>query len=121
PGIARDLGYKMGDMLSEEEYHDILSQLPEEHRELDDDDQDKFIVKMGADAIEALLMSIDLNKDAKKYRDAVKNESSMMRKKKYLKRLQVLESFRSANKETENRPEWMVLRVVPVIPPELRP
>ena len=121
PGISRDLGYKMGDMLSEEEYHDILSQLPEEHRELDDDDPDKFIVKMGAEAIESLLMSIDLNKDAKKYRDAVKTESSMMRKKKYLKRLQVLESFRAANKETENRPEWMVLRVVPVIPPELRP
>lgn len=121
PGISRDLGYKTGDMLSEEEYHDILSQLPEEHRELDDDDPDKFIVKMGAEAIESLLASIDLNKDAKKYRDAVKTESSMMRKKKYLKRLQVLESFRAANKETENRPEWMVLRVVPVIPPELRP
>lgn len=121
PGIARDLGYKMGDMLSEEEYHDILAQLPEEHRELDDDDHDKFIVKMGAEAIEALLSSINLDKDAYKYREAVKGETSMMRKKKYLKRLQVLESFRSANKSMENRPEWMVLRVIPVIPPELRP
>lgn len=121
PGIARDLGYKTGDMLTEEEYHDILSQLPPEHRELDDDDTDKFVVKMGAEAIEALLMNIDLDKSAYKYREAVKGETSMMRKKKYLKRLQVLESFRSANKSIENRPEWMVLRVVPVIPPELRP
>ena len=121
PGIARDLGYKTGDMLTEEEYHDIMSQLPDEHRELDDDDHDKFIVKMGADAIESLLMGINLDKDAYKYREAVKSETSMMRKKKYLKRLQVLESFRSANKSIENRPEWMVLRVVPVIPPELRP
>ncbi len=121
PGLARDLGYKMGDMLTEEEYHDILSQLPEEHSELDDEDPDKFVVKMGAEAVEALLASIDLDKDAYKYRELVKNETSMMRKKKYLKRLQVIESFRAARKNTENRPEWMVMRVIPVIPPELRP
>ncbi len=121
PGMARDLGYKHGDMLTEEEYHDILSQLPEEHEELDDDDSDKFIVKMGAEAIEAMLASIDLDKAAFKYRELVRTETSMLRKKKYLKRLQVLESFRTANKTIENRPEWMVLRVVPVIPPELRP
>ncbi|KPP96162.1 MAG: DNA-directed RNA polymerase beta' subunit RpoC [Bacteroidetes bacterium HLUCCA01] len=121
PGIARDLGYKVGDMLTEEEYYDILSQLPEEHRELDEDDHDKFVVKMGAEAIESLLASINLDKDAFRYREAVKGETSMMRKKKHLKRLQVLESFRAANKQMENRPEWMVLRVIPVIPPELRP
>jgi DNA-directed RNA polymerase subunit beta' len=121
PGMARDLGYKMGDMLSEEEYQDVLGQLPDVHRELDDDDTDKFIVKMGAEAIEELLKAIDLDKSAYKYREAVKRETSMMRKKKYLKRLQVLESFRAANRRVENRPEWMVMRVVPVIPPELRP
>lgn len=121
PGMARDLGYKMGDMLTEEEYQDVLGQLPDVQRELDDDDSEKFVVKMGAEAIEALLKSIDLDKSAYKYREAVKRETSMMRKKKYLKRLQVLESFRAANRRVENRPEWMVMRVVPVIPPELRP
>ena len=121
PGMARDLGYKMGDMLTEEEYQDVLSQLPEVQRELDDDDSEKFVVKMGAEAVEALLKVIDLDKSVHKYREAVKAETSMMRKKKYLKRLQVLESFRGANKRVENRPEWMVMRVVPVIPPELRP
>lgn len=121
PGMARDLGYKHADMLSEEEYHGILAQLPEEHSELDDDDPDKFVVKMGAEAIEAMLSSIDLDKAVYKYRELVKTETSMLRKKKYLKRLQVLEAFRTANRSIENRPEWMVMRVIPVIPPELRP
>lgn len=121
PGLARDLGYKMSDMITEEEYYDIAAQLPEDHSELDNDDPDKFVVKMGAEAVESLLQRIDLDKDAFKYREAVKNETSMMRKKKHLKRLQVIESFRSASKHAENRPEWMIMRVVPVIPPELRP
>ncbi|TNE73761.1 DNA-directed RNA polymerase subunit beta' [bacterium] len=121
PGLARDLGYKMGDMITEEEYYDIINQLPDDHYELDNDDPDKFIVKMGAEAVESLLQRIDLDKDAYKYREAVKNETSMMRKKKHLKRLQVIESFRAANKHAENRPDWMIMRVIPVIPPELRP
>ncbi len=121
PGLARDLGYKVGDMLTEEEYHNIMDQLPDDQYELDDDDPDKFVVKMGAEAIEALLKNLDLDKDAYKYRELVKNETSMMRKKKHLKRLQVIESFRAAKKRTENHPEWMVMRVIPVIPPELRP
>lgn len=121
PGMARDLGYKYGDMITEEEYFDIMRQLPEEHSELDDDDADKFSAKMGAEAVEAMLAKIDLEKDIYKYREQVKNETSMLRKKKTLKRLQVLEAFRSANKTIGNRPEWMVMRVIPVIPPELRP
>lgn len=121
PGIARDLGYKKGDLLTEEEYFDILNQLPDDNYDLDDDDDEKFVVKMGAEAIEAMLADIDLDKAAYQYREAVRNETSMMRKKKFLKRLQVIESFRAANKNKENRPEWMVLRVIPVIPPELRP
>ncbi len=121
PGMARDLGYKYGDMLTEEEYYDILAQLPDEHNELDEDDSDKFVVKMGAEAVEVMLANIDLDKDVYKYREQVKNETSMLRKKKTLKRLQVLEAFRAANKTIENRPEWMVMRVIPVIPPELRP
>jgi DNA-directed RNA polymerase subunit beta' len=121
PGVARDLGYAQGDMISEEEKWDILEQLPEDNQELDDDDDDKFIVKEGADALQALLADLDLDELAYQLRYEVKNETSQMRKKKKLKRLQVIESFRAANKHTENRPEWMVQSVIPVIPPELRP
>lgn len=121
PGVARDLGYAKGDMITEEEKYDILDQLPEDNQDLDDDDEDKFIVKEGADAIEALLAGLDLDELAYQLRHEVKNETSQMRKKKKLKRLQVIESFRAANQHTENRPEWMVQRVIPVIPPELRP
>ncbi len=121
PGLARDLGYKRGDLISEEEKFDILDQLPEDHYEMDDDDEDKFIVKDGAEAIQALLTNMDLDGLAYTLRDEVKNETSQMRKKKKLKRLQVIESFRAANKHTENHPDWMVQGVIPVIPPELRP
>ncbi len=122
PGLARELGYKHGDMLTEEEYHGIQAQLSDQYDDTDDDDdEDKFIVKTGAEAVEAMLEAIDLDKAVYKYRELVKTETSMLRKKKYLKRLQVLEAFRTANKTIENRPEWMVMRVLPVIPPELRP
>tara|TARA_R100000388_G_scaffold94994_1_gene84938 strand:+ start:7130 stop:11446 length:4317 start_codon:yes stop_codon:yes gene_type:complete len=121
PGVARDLGYAQGDMISEEEKWDILEQLPEDNQELDNDDDDKFIVKEGADALEALLADQDLDELAYQLRYEVKHETSQMRKKKKLKRLQVIESFRAANQHTENRPEWMVQSVIPVIPPELRP
>jgi len=121
PGLARDLGYKKGDLISEEEKFDILDQLPEDHADLDLDDEDKFVVKDGAEAIEGLLKTMDLDSLAYQLRYEVKNETSQMRKKKKLKRLQVIESFRSANQHTENRPEWMVQGVIPVIPPELRP
>ena len=121
PGLARDLGYKRGDLISEEEKFDILDQLPEDHYELEDDDEDKFVVKDGAEAIEALLTNMDLDSLAYTLRDEVKNETSQMRKKKKLKRLQVIESFRAANKHTANNPEWMIQNVIPVIPPELRP
>jgi DNA-directed RNA polymerase subunit beta' len=121
PGLARDLGYKRGDLISEEEKYDILDQLPEDHIELEDDDEDKFVVKDGAEAIQGLLLTMDLDSLAYTLRDEVKNETSQMRKKKKLKRLQVIESFRAANKHTENHPEWMIQGVIPVIPPELRP
>ncbi|MFN1836260.1 DNA-directed RNA polymerase subunit beta' [Balneola sp. MJW-20] len=121
PGVARDLGYAKGDMISEEEKYDILDQLPEDNYELDDDDEDKFIVKEGAEAIEALLGDLDLDELAYQLRYEVKHETSQMRKKKKLKRLQVIESFRAAAQHTENHPEWMVQSVIPVIPPELRP
>src|SRR5690554_2932593 len=121
PGVARDLGYAKGDLISEEEKFDILDQLPEDQYDLKDDDEDKFIVKDGAEAIQDLLTDMDLDGLAYTLREEVKNETSQMRKKKKLKRLQVIESFRAANKHTQNNPEWMVQGVIPVIPPELRP
>ncbi len=121
PGVARDLGYAKGDMISEEEKYDILDQLPEDNFELDDDDEDKFIVKEGADALAAMLADQDLDDLAYNLRYEVKHETSQMRKKKKLKRLQVIESFRAAAEHTENKPEWMCQTVIPVIPPELRP
>ncbi len=121
PGLARDLGYAKGDLISEEEKYDILDQLPEDNFELDDDEEDKFIVKEGADALAAMLADLELDDLAYQLRYEVKNETSQMRKKKKLKRLQVIESFRAAAMHTENRPEWMCQSVIPVIPPELRP
>ncbi|MEQ8447986.1 MAG: DNA-directed RNA polymerase subunit beta', partial [Balneola sp.] len=121
PGVARDLGYAKGDMISEEEKYDILDQLPEDNYELDNDDEDKFIVKEGADALAAMLADLDLDELAYQLRYEVKHETSQMRKKKKLKRLQVIESFRAAAEHTENKPEWMCQSVIPVIPPELRP
>jgi DNA-directed RNA polymerase subunit beta' len=121
PGVARDLGYKKGDLISEEEYYDIQEQLPEDQWEMADDNEEKFRAKEGAEAIEELLATQDLDELAYRLRYEARNETSQMRKKKKLKRLQVIESFRAANQHTENRPEWMVQSVIPVIPPELRP
>lgn len=121
PGLARDLGYAKGDLISEEEKYDILDQLPEDNFDLDDDEDDKFIVKEGADALASMLADLELDDLAYQLRYEVKHETSQMRKKKKLKRLQVIESFRSAAQHTENRPEWMCQSVIPVIPPELRP
>ena len=121
PGVAGELGIKKGDLISEEEKFDIMAQLPEEHDQLDDDDEDKFIVLDGAEAVQALLASLELDELAHSLRKEVREETSQMRKKKKLKRLQVIESFRASVGVTENRPEWMVQSVIPVIPPELRP
>ncbi len=121
PGFAADLGYKRGDLISEDEYYDIQEQLPEEQYDLDKEHEDKFVAKEGAEALEELLSNLDLDSLSYRLRYEVKNETSQMRKKKKLKRLTVIEAFRSANEHTENRPEWMTQRVIPVIPPELRP
>lgn len=121
PGDAAELGYTTGQMISEDEYYDVVDKLPQEQFEMDDDDPKKFVALEGAEALEELLARIDLDKEAYVLRDQARHETSMMRKKKVLKRLQVIESFRASAKGGENKPEWMVLRVVPVIPPELRP
>jgi DNA-directed RNA polymerase subunit beta' len=121
PGQAADLGYERGDLISEEEYYDIKEQIPQDEFTMDEEDESSFEAKEGAEALHDLLSNLDLDKLAYRLRYEVKNETSQMRKKKKLKRLQVIESFRAANEHTENRPEWMVQSVIPVIPPELRP
>ncbi|MBN2237370.1 MAG: DNA-directed RNA polymerase subunit beta' [Bacteroidales bacterium] len=109
------------DFLTEEEYFDILETLPVENQHLDDSDPNKFVAKMGAEALYDLLKNIDLDKVSFELRHKANTETSQQRKLDALKRLQVFESFRDAQGRIENRPEWMIVKVVPVIPPELRP
>ena len=107
--------------LTEEEYLDILEELPKENQYLDDKDPNKFIAKMGAEALHDLLQRLNLEELSYDLRHKASTETSQQRKNEALKRLQVVEAMKSANKHIENRPEWMIVKVVPVIPPELRP
>ncbi|MBC8321358.1 MAG: DNA-directed RNA polymerase subunit beta' [Bacteroidetes bacterium] len=120
-GIKAADGINYLDFLTEEEYFDILETLPPENQYLDDDDPDKFIAKMGAEAVHDLLQRLDLDKESYNLRHQANTETSQQRKADALKRLQVFESFRDARKRAENKPEWMIIKIVPVIPPELRP
>ena len=110
-------------LLSEEEYITIMDNLPEGNEYLDDSDPNKFIAKMGAEAIQDLLARIDLDSLSYDLRNRANTDMSQQRKNEALKRLQVVESFRSsmAASNGNNRPEWMIMTVIPVIPPELRP
>ncbi|MEQ9105392.1 MAG: DNA-directed RNA polymerase subunit beta' [Rhodothermales bacterium] len=121
PGCAAGLGVEANQLLTEDEYFNILYQIREDNNRLDDDDKDKFIAMIGGEAIEMLLSRIDLVRAAQELRFQIKTETSQQRKGEALKRLTIVESFREANRRIENRPEWMVMRVIPVIPPELRP
>jgi len=121
PGIREEKGQRVTDLLTEEEYLDILETLPKENQYLPDDDPQKFIAKMGAEAVNDLLARIDLDQLSFDLRNAAANETSQQRKADALKRLSVVEAFRDANQRITNRPEWMVMQYVPVIPPELRP
>ena len=109
------------DFLTEEEYMNIVDSLPMENQYLEDSDPNKFIAKMGAECLMDLLSRIDLDTLSYELRHAANHETSKQRKTEALKRLQVVESLREANENRENKPEWMILRVIPVIPPELRP
>ena len=109
------------DFLTEEEYLNILDSQPIENQYLSDDDPNKFVAKMGAEAIQSLLANLDLDSLSYALRDQASNETSQQRKAEALKRLQVVESMREGQNHTENRPEWMTVKVIPVIPPELRP
>lgn len=121
PGIKKEDGLEYMDFLTEEEYLDILEALPAENQHLPDDDPDKFIAKKGAEAIHDLLARLDLDQVSYDLRHKANTETSQQRKQDALKRLQVFEAFRDARTRKENRPEWMIVKVVPVIPPELRP
>lgn len=112
---------KKMDFLTEEEYLDVLERLPQENAYLDDDDPNKFIAKMGAECLIEILKRLDLDELSYELRHKANNETSKQRKTEALKRLQVVEAFRDANEKRENRPEWMIQKVIPVIPPELRP
>ena len=110
------------DLLSEDEYSDIVdNKISPENDYLDDSDPNKFIAKMGAEAIYDLLMRLDLDSLSYELRDRANSDSSMQRKNEALKRLQVVESFRQSVEKGINRPEWMIMKIIPVTPPELRP
>jgi DNA-directed RNA polymerase subunit beta' len=121
PGIRTDKGQNPGDLLTEEEYLEILDTLPKDNQYLPDDDPNKFIAKMGAEAVHDMLQRIDLDQLSFDLRNAAATETSQQRKADALKRLSVVEAFRDANGRITNRPEWMVMQYIPVIPPELRP
>src|SRR6187431_1308471 len=120
-GIRADKGQNPGDLLTEEEYLDILDTLPKDNQYLPDDDPNKFIAKMGAEAVHDMLQRIDLDQLSFDLRNAAATETSQQRKADALKRLSVVEAFRDANTRITNRPEWMVMQYIPVIPPERRP
>ena len=117
PGIAENSNYL--DLLTEEEYLDILETLPKDNQHLDDEDPNKFIAAMGAEAVYMLLARLELDELSYDLRHKANTETSQQRKSEALKRLQVVEAFRDS--ALVNKPEWMILKVVPVIPPELRP
>ena len=119
PGVKAEDGVAEYDLLSEEEYLDILDTLPKDNQYLEDTDPNKFIAKMGAEAIYDLLARLDLDALSYELRHRAGNDASQQRKNEALKRLQVVESFRASR--GRNKPEWMIVRIVPVIPPELRP
>jgi DNA-directed RNA polymerase subunit beta' len=108
-----------GELISEEEYLDIMEALPRENQMLEDTDPNKFIAKMGAEAIYDLLTRLDLDELSYDLRHKASNDTSQQRKNEALKRLQIVESFRAS--KHKNKPEWMIVKIVPVIPPELRP
>jgi DNA-directed RNA polymerase subunit beta' len=117
-----NVNLKKYDFLSEEEYLDLIDNpVLKDNHFLEDNDPNKFVAKMGAEALYDLLKDLDLNKLSNELRAAAETETSVQRKNEALKRLQVVESMRESQTRIENRPEWMIVKVVPVIPPELRP
>ncbi len=121
PGVKEAEGVNKMDLLTEEEYLEILDTLPQENQMLDDQDPNKFIAHMGAEAVRDLLNRLDLDQLSFALRHQAANETSQQRKSEALKRLRVVEAFRDGLSRMENRPEWAVIQYLPVVPPELRP
>ena len=118
PGIT---GLQKQDLITEDQYLEILASLPDSNIDLEEDDPKKFVAKMGGDAVKDLLRRVNIEEQAGVLRTAVKTETSVQKKNEALKRLRVIEAFRKSANTQPNRPDWMVLDVIPVIPPELRP
>ncbi len=118
-GAAKEMNVESLQLLSEDEYLDILDRLPKDNQNLDDSDPEKFISGMGAEAIYTLLSNLNLDEISYDLRHKTESETSQQRKAEALKRLSVIEAFRES--KDINRPEWMIMKVIPVIPPDLRP
>ncbi|MFZ1292085.1 MAG: DNA-directed RNA polymerase subunit beta' [Melioribacteraceae bacterium] len=118
PGVT---GLNHKDLISEDQYFEILNSLPHDNDALDDDNPKKFVAKIGGDGVRHLLKGVDVEKTFRDLKAELKKETSQQKSADFLKRLRVLEAFREYEGKVPNRPEWMVLSVVPVIPPELRP
>lgn len=118
PGVS---GKALNELLTEEEYMEVMDALPADNHSLDDSDPNKFVARMGAEAIRDMLMRLDLDQLSYDLRYQAANETSQQRKSEALKRLRVVEAFREGQQQMENRPEWMIIQYLPVVPPELRP
>ncbi|MCU0343551.1 MAG: DNA-directed RNA polymerase subunit beta' [Ignavibacterium sp.] len=118
PGIT---GLSRLDLISEDQYFEVMNSLPDGNEKLDNDDPKKFVAKIGGDAVKEILKKTNVEELSKELREAVKVETSQQKKADFLKRLRVLEAFKEEEGKVANRPEWMVLNYIPVIPPELRP
>ncbi|HRP92499.1 MAG TPA: DNA-directed RNA polymerase subunit beta', partial [Ignavibacteriaceae bacterium] len=118
PGIT---GLSRLDLISEDQYFEVMNSLPDGNEKLDNDDPKKFVAKIGGDAVKEILKKTNVEELSKTLREAVKVETSQQKKADFLKRLRVLEAFKEEEGKVPNKPEWMVLNYIPVIPPELRP
>mgnify|MGYP001442276526 CR=1 FL=1 len=114
-------GLSKKDLISEDQYFEVLNSLPAGNEKLNDDDPKKFVAKIGGEAVKEILKNTDVEKLSKELRDQLKIETSQQKKADLLKRLRVLEAFKEEENKVPNKPEWMVLSYIPVIPPELRP
>ena len=114
-------GLNKNDLISEDQFYEVINSLPAGNEKLDDEDPKKFVARIGGDAVKEILKKIDVEKVSKELRDQLAEETSQQKKADILKRLRVLEAFKETDGKVPNRPEWMVLSYIPVIPPELRP
>ncbi|MBI5808715.1 MAG: DNA-directed RNA polymerase subunit beta' [Ignavibacteriales bacterium] len=109
------------DLISEDQYYEILNSLPHDNDALDDKDPKKFVARIGGDAVKELLKEIDIENLFHELKAQLAQDISQQKRTDILKRLRVLEAFREKEGKIPNKPEWMVMNVIPVIPPELRP